>query len=75
MIDYHEEAVEDFTLVIKKNPKNGHAYFRRSFSLKALKNFEKAARGFEKAKELDPANPHLIINHKQLKNVKCIVLC
>jgi len=32
MIDYHEKAVEDFNSVIKRNPKNAHAYFRRAFS-------------------------------------------
>jgi hypothetical protein len=37
MIDYHKEAVSDFDGVIKRNPKNAHAYFRRAFSLKALK--------------------------------------
>ena len=37
MIGYHEEAVQDFNAVIKKNPKNAHAHFRRAFSLKALK--------------------------------------
>ena len=37
MIEYHEKAVEDFDVVIKKNPKNAHAFFRRAFSLKALK--------------------------------------
>ena len=37
MIEYHEKAVEDFDVVAKKNPKNAHAYFRRAFSLKALK--------------------------------------
>jgi len=37
MIDYHEKAVEDFSVVIHRNPKNAHAYFRRAFSLKALK--------------------------------------
>jgi len=37
MIDYHEKAVEDFNNVIKRNPKNAHAYFRKAFSLKALK--------------------------------------
>ena len=37
MISWHEEAVTDFDLVIKKNPKNAHAHFRRAFSLKALK--------------------------------------
>ena len=37
MIDWHQEAVADFDLVLKKNPKNAHAHFRRAFSLKALK--------------------------------------
>ena len=37
MIDYHEKAVEDFDAVIKRNPKNAHAYFRRAFSQKSLK--------------------------------------
>jgi hypothetical protein len=37
MIEDHSSAVEDFTVVIKKNPKNAHAYFRRAFSNKALK--------------------------------------
>lgn len=37
MIDYHEQAVDDYTAVIDRNPKNAHAHFRRAFSLKALK--------------------------------------
>jgi len=37
MIEHHEAAVEDFSVVIKRNPKNAHAHFRRAFSLKALK--------------------------------------
>jgi len=37
MIEYHEKAVEDFSAVIKRNPKNAHAHFRRAFSYKALK--------------------------------------
>lgn len=36
MIEEHKRAVDDFDIVIKKNPKNAHAYFRRAFSLKAL---------------------------------------
>jgi tetratricopeptide (TPR) repeat protein len=75
MIDYHDDAIKDFNKVIKRNPKNGHAHFRRAFSLKALKKFDKAAEDFEKAKTLDPYNPQLVINHKQLKGVTCIVLC
>jgi len=37
MIELHEQAVADFNVVIKRNPKNAHAFFRRAFSLKALK--------------------------------------
>jgi hypothetical protein len=37
MIDEHDKGIEDFTLVIKKNPKNAHAHFRRAFSFKAIK--------------------------------------
>jgi len=39
MIEDHEKAVQDFNMVIKKNPKNAHAHFRRAFSHKALKNY------------------------------------
>jgi len=37
MIELHDEAVTDFNAVIKRNPKNAHAFFRRAFSLKSLK--------------------------------------
>jgi hypothetical protein len=36
MIEDHENAVKDFDAVIKKNPKNAHAHFRRAFSHKSL---------------------------------------
>ena len=75
MINYHEEAVKDFNAVIKKSPTNTHAYFRRAFSLKALKRFSEAAEDFEKARELEPTNPNIQVNHKKLKGVSCIVLC
>ena len=34
MILKHEEAVEDFNAVIKRKPKNAHAYFRRLAALR-----------------------------------------
>ena len=37
MIEEHEKAVQDFDIVIRKNSKNAHAYFRMAFSQKALK--------------------------------------
>ena len=75
MIEDHEKAVADFDVVIKKNSKNAHAFFRRAFSHKALKNFKQAADDFEKAKELDPMNPKLVVNYKKLKGITTIVLC
>jgi len=75
MINMHKQAVEDFDVVITNNSKNAHAFFRRAFSHKALKVFSQAAEDFEKAKNLDPMNAALVINHKKLKDVTCIVLC
>ena len=75
MIEDHDRAVEDFDAVINKNPKNAHAHFRRAFSHKALKNYNKAADDFEKAKALDPLNPKMVVNYKKLKGITCIVLC
>jgi Tfp pilus assembly protein PilF len=49
MIDYHKEAVTDFDSVLKRNPKNAHAHFRRAFSLKALKKFPQAVESFREA--------------------------
>ena len=37
MIGEHVLAEADFDTVIRKNPKNANAYFRRAFSLKALR--------------------------------------
>jgi hypothetical protein len=36
-VQLHQNAVDDFSAVIKRNPKNANAHFRRAFSLKALK--------------------------------------
>ena len=62
-------------MVVRKNPKNANAYFRRAFSLKSLKRYDEAIDDFEKAKHLDPMNERLMVNYKKLKGVQCIVLC
>jgi len=61
--------------VIKENPKNAHAFFRRAFAYKATKEFEKAAEDFEKARKLDPLNEKLVVSHKHLKNVNYLQVC
>ena len=75
MIGMHAEAVKDFDALLKRNPSNAHAYFRRAFSLKALKKFAEAADDFQVAQDLDNTNPLLVVNHKKLRTVSCIVLC
>jgi len=40
-----------------------------------VKKFEEAAKDFEKAKDLDPLNPALVVNYKMLDKVDVIVLC
>lgn len=62
-------------MVIKRNPKNAHAYFWRAFSQKALKFYDWAADDFEEAKALDPLDPQLVVNYKKLQGMTCIVLC
>lgn len=56
-------------------PNNSHAYFGRGFAQKALKKFDESAEDFEKAKEIDPLNPKLVVNFKKLYDVKYIQLC
>lgn len=75
MIAMHEEAVEDFTEVIALNACNAHAYFRRAFSHKALKQYEQAASDFETARMLQPKNPHLVVNYSALHEMDTIILC
>ncbi|TNJ28415.1 Tetratricopeptide repeat protein [Giardia muris] len=50
----HELATDDFTTVIRFQPRNDRAYFRRGFSLRAVGLFDEAALDFEKARELRP---------------------
>ena len=74
-IEWHDDAISDFTQVLILNPGNAPAHFRRAFSYKAKGQFEQAAVDFEKAVKLDPQNPSLVVNYKQIKDVKFIVLC
>ena len=75
MIEENEKALLDFNTVIRLQPGNAHAYFRRGFTHKALKKYLEAAEDFNTAKTLQPDNPALVINSKKIHGVKCIVLC
>ena len=61
--------------MVKLQNKNSHAYFGRAFALKALKRYDETAEDLEKAKELDPFNPKLIVNPKKIYEIKYIKLC
>ncbi|EFO64228.1 Tetratricopeptide repeat protein [Giardia lamblia P15] len=50
----HELATDDFTSVLRFQPTNDRAFFRRGFSLRALGMIDEAALDFEKAKKLRP---------------------
>ena len=67
----------DFFLseVIRYNPRNAHAFFRRGFAWKALGDYDNAADDMETAKILDPDNPHLKVNYNQIHDVETMVLC
>lgn len=52
--------------MIEFQPNNAHAFFGRAFAHKALNNFENAAQDWEKACELEPNNPKLIINYRKI---------
>jgi tetratricopeptide (TPR) repeat protein len=75
MIQWHEDAVQDFGTVIALNGGNAHAYFRRAFSQKALGKYEAAAEDFETARMLQPTNPHLVVSYSTLHEVETIILC
>lgn len=56
-------------------PNNSHAYFGRAFAFKNMREYSKSADNFEKAKELDPENPKLIVNYKKIYDIKFIKIC
>jgi Flp pilus assembly protein TadD len=67
--------VVDFTKVIAMQPLNAAVFFRRAFALKSIRRFEDAAADFERAKKLDPTNPHFLVNYKKIYDVEYIELC
>ena len=75
MVGDHASAVDDFSSVVKNNPMNAHAHFRRAFSYKELRQYSLGVSDFEQAKLLDPLNPKMIVNYKKIHGVSCIVLC
>ncbi len=74
-MDQNVSALKDLNEVIKMQPNNPFAYFRRGFAQKALKYYDESAEDFMKARELSPDDPRLIINKKQIYQTKYRKLC
>ena len=72
---HFDQALKDFNEVVKYQPQNANAYFGRAFTYKALRNYLKAAEDFDKARELEPNNPKLIVNYKKIYEIRFIKLC
>ena len=62
-LNNHPQAIEDFNTVLKHQPNNARARFRRGFSLKAVKKFQLAAEDFEAAKD----TASLLVEYRSLK--------
>jgi tetratricopeptide (TPR) repeat protein len=61
--------------VIEKQPRNAYAYFRRALVLKELKMYDEAAENLLFARDLAPEDPKLIVNRKQIYEIKYRKLC
>lgn len=61
-------AIEDFTKVIKLQPTNHEAYYRRACCYFNTKNLETSLSDFNKAIELNPSYADAYYNRALLKN-------
>ena len=67
-------AVEVFGKVIRIQPRNARAYFRRGLAYRSLGLYSEAADDIEHAKALDPKEPAFHVVYKRLEGVHVIEL-
>lgn len=65
----HELATDDFTSVLRFQPTNDRAFFRRGFSLRALGMIDEAALDFEKAKKLRPDVSQYHLDYENMSQI------
>jgi tetratricopeptide (TPR) repeat protein len=75
MLKRHQDAIEDFGVVIKMFTGDDRAIFRRGWSYKALGLFLLAAEDFERAKELNPEQKLYQLNYRNIGDIETIILC
>ncbi|EEQ97725.1 tetratricopeptide repeat protein, tpr, putative [Perkinsus marinus ATCC 50983] len=61
--------------VLRWQPLNSRALFRRAFSFKALKMFDEAAEDFEAARELEPDDIRFVVDYKKIADFETVTLC
>ncbi|KAF4653777.1 hypothetical protein FOZ61_008696 [Perkinsus olseni] len=74
MCGEHEKALRNFSEVLRWQPLNARAMFRRAFSFKALKMFDEAAEDFEAARELEPNDMRFVVNYKKIADYEAVTL-
>ena len=72
LVDQYERALSDFNTVLLTQPKNQNALYGRAFAYKNMEFFDEAATDWEKAREIDPTNPKLVINYRHVYDVNYI---
>ncbi|CAL6037866.1 Tetratricopeptide_repeat protein [Hexamita inflata] len=70
----NQMAADDFTVVLKFQPNNDRAYFRRGFSLKQLGLFEQAVADFEQARKLRPDLQEYQVGYSEMGKLEYIEL-
>ena len=75
LVGRYSDAIVNFSKVIDSDPGNARAYFRRAFAHKSLQHYDRAAEDFQRASEIEPANPDLIVNYSKLHETDVVVLC
>ena len=63
------EAIEDYTHALERDPKMGEAYVNRGYVLNDMQNAEQAAQDFQTALQLNPNNgtAHLGLSFSDLQ--------
>ena len=74
MMKHHNDAILDFSAVVRLCPNDDRAVFRRAWSYKSLGLYESAAEDFHTARMLNPSEKMYALNYQNIGDVETIVL-
>ena len=75
LLHRHDEALACYSSVLKKQPNNCNALFRRGLVLKALKRYDEAATDLEAAKALRPLDARFYMNYSHADVLLRLPVC